>query len=94
MFDNVIAALENNDTEAAKSAVLTNENNLNKMQIDFRRSHVRRMSEGACSAETGLIFIDLVDNIEKIGDHLTNIAQAIIGGLQWEGVKPKVTDIL
>ena len=93
MFDSVIAALENNDTEAAKSA-LANEYDLNRMQIDFRRSHVQRMSDGICSAETGLIFIDLVDNIEKIGDHLTNIAQAIIGGLQWEGVKPKVTDIL
>jgi phosphate:Na+ symporter len=85
--------LENNDTEAAKSA-LANEYDLNRMQIDFRRSHVRRMSEGICTPQTGLIFIDLVDNIEKIGDHLTNIAQAIIGGLQWEGVKPKVTDIL
>ncbi|MBA7658760.1 hypothetical protein ES703_66719 [subsurface metagenome] len=94
MFDSVIAALENNDIEAAKSAASTNENNLNKMQIDFRRSHVQRMSEGVCTPQAGLIFIDLVDNIEKIGDHLTNIAQAIIGGLQWEGVKPKVTDIL
>jgi len=93
MFDNVIAALENNDIAAAKSAALTNENNLNKMQIEFRRSHVRRMSEGICSAETGLIFIDMVDNVEKIGDHLTNIAQAIIGGLQWDGVKPKVADL-
>lgn len=93
MFNNVIAALENNDIKAAKSAALTNENNLNKMQMEFRRSHVRRMSEGVCTAETGLIFIDLVDNIEKIGDHLTNIAQAIIGGLQWEGVKPKVVDV-
>jgi phosphate:Na+ symporter len=93
MFDNVIAALETNDISAAKSAVLTNENNLNKMQMEFRRSHVQRMSEGICSAETGLIFIDLVDNVEKIGDHLTNIAQAIIGGLQWEGVKPKVADL-
>ncbi len=94
MFDNIIAALEHNDISAAKSAVLTNENNLNKMQMEFRRSHVQRMSEGICSAETGLIFIDLVDNVEKIGDHLTNIAQAIIGGLQWEGVKPKIADIL
>jgi len=94
MFDNVIAALENNDIEAAKSAALTNENNLNKMQIEFRRSHVQRMSESICTPQTGLIFIDLVDNVEKIGDHLTNIAQAIIGGLQWEGVKPKVADVL
>lgn len=93
MFGNIIAALENNDIKAAKTAVLTNENNLNKMQIDFRRSHVQRMSEGICSAEAGLIFIDLVDNVEKTGDHLTNIAQAIIGGLQWEGVKPKISNI-
>jgi len=92
MFDSVIAALENNDTEAAKSA-LANEYDLNRMQIDFRRSHVQRMSEGICTPQAGLIFIDLVDNIEKIGDHLTNIAQAIIGGLQWEGVKPKVADV-
>jgi phosphate:Na+ symporter len=92
MFDNVITALKNNDLQAAKGAALTNENNLNKMQIEFRRSHVQRMSEGICTAETGLIFIDIVDNIEKIGDHLTNIAQAIIGGLQWEGVKPKVVN--
>ena len=49
------------------------------------------MSEGICSPEAGLVFIDLVDKVEKIGDHLTNIAQAIIGGLQWEGIKPKIS---
>ena len=90
MFDNVIEALEKNDIKAAKSA-LVNENSINQMQMDFRRSHVQRMSEGICSPQTGLIFIDLVDNVEKIGDHLTNIAQAIIGGLQWEGIKPKIS---
>jgi phosphate:Na+ symporter len=86
MFDYIIAALEKNDIEAAKSA-LVNEEHLNVMQMDFRRSHVQRMTEGLCPPEAGLIFIDLVDNIEKIGDHLTNIAQAVIGGLQWDGME-------
>ncbi len=86
MFGLVIAALENNDADSARAALL-NEANLNKMQIDFRRSHVQRMTEGICSTGAGLIFIDLVDNVEKIGDHLTNIAQAVIGGLQWDGVE-------
>ena len=90
MCDYIITALENNDTEAAKSA-LVNEDNLNKMQIVLRRSHVQRMSEGLCSPQAGLIFIDLVDNIEKIGDHLTNIAQAVIGGLQWAEDEPKIS---
>jgi len=90
MCDNIITALENNDIKGAKSA-LVHETNLNKMQIEFRRSHVDRMTDGVCSPQAGLIFIDMVDNVEKIGDHLTNIAQAIIGGLQWEGIKPKIS---
>jgi phosphate:Na+ symporter len=92
MFEYIIEALENSDIKAGKSA-LVNEGNINKMQMDFRRSHVQRMSDSVCSPEAGLVFIDLVDNVEKIGDHLTNIAQAVIGGLQWEGVKPKVADL-
>jgi len=89
MFDRIIAALEQEDMEAAKAA-LENERRLNAMQLEFRRSHVERMRDGLCTPEGGLIFIDLVDNIEKIGDHLTNIAQAAIGGLQWAGVEPRV----
>jgi phosphate:Na+ symporter len=85
MFASIIIALENNDLIRAQAA-LVNEDALNRMQMDFRRSHVRRMTDGICTAEKGLIFIDLVDNVEKIGDHLTNIAQAVIGGLQWDGV--------
>jgi len=90
MFDDVIAALENGDIRAAKAA-LAIERQVNKAQVDFRRSHVQRMSEGVCTPEGGLIFIDLVDNVEKIGDHLTNIAQAAIGGLQWSDVEPKIS---
>ena len=90
MFDDVITALENDDNAAAKAALFI-EKRLNEIQVEFRRSHVRRMTEGACTPETGLIFIDLVDNVEKIGDHLTNIAQATIGGLQWAEVEPKMS---
>jgi len=88
MFDRVVAALRKRDTTAATTA-LTNETALNTMQMDFRRNHVQRMTDGVCSAQTGLIFIDLVDNMEKIGDHLTNIAQSVIGGLQWDGVSAR-----
>jgi len=89
MFDHVIAALRDKNLEEAKSA-LGNESNLNIMQIEFRRSHVKRMTDGISTPERGLIFIDLVDNVEKIGDHLTNIAQAVIGGLQWDGIDLKL----
>lgn len=31
---------------------------------------------------SGVVFLDIISNLEKIGDHLTNIAQAVIEGLQ------------
>ena len=85
MFDSIVAALDNNDIHAAHAA-LASENKLNRMQVKFRRSHVQRMTDGVCSAQSGLIFVDLVDNVEKIGDHPTNIAQSVIGGVHWEGL--------
>jgi phosphate:Na+ symporter len=88
MFDRIVTALENNDTNAATLA-LSNEETLNRMQLDFRRNHVQRMTDGICNVQTGLIFIDLVDNMEKIGDHLSNIAHSVIGGLQWDGSEAK-----
>ncbi len=89
MLDVVIKALEEDDREVARRAV-PNEQNLNRMQIEFRRSHVQRLRDGQCTPEASLIFIDLVDNVEKTGDHLMNIAQAAIGGLQWDGIELKL----
>ncbi len=86
MFDQIINALEGNNIQAAHHALI-NEGQLNKMQVKLRRNHVRRMTDHLCTAETGVIFIDIVDNVEKIGDHLTNVAESIIGGIQWSGVK-------
>ena len=86
MFTSIITALQNNDIQAAHKA-LVSENKLNRMQIKLRRSHVQRMSDGKCPAQAGLIFIDLVDNLEKIGDHLTNVAQSVTGGLRWDGIE-------
>jgi phosphate:Na+ symporter len=84
MFGDVLSAIDGSDTVAAERA-LTHEKTVNQMQVDLRRSHVRRLGEGTCSPIAGLIFVDYVDNMEKIGDHLTNIAQGILGGLQWDG---------
>jgi len=89
MFDRVIEALEKDDPAVARTA-LPCEHDLNRMQIEFRRSHVQRLRDGQCTPEASLIFIDLVDNVEKTGDHLTNIAQAVIGGLQWDGIELKI----
>lgn len=82
MYDTVIRALRDSDLEAAKE-VLESENKLNGMERQFRESHLRRLAEGECNFYSGLTFVDCVYNYEKIGDHLLNTAQAVLGDFQW-----------
>ncbi len=86
MMNEVADALGAENRDMAKRA-LKDEAILNQMQIDLRRNHVDRLNAGSCQLLSGLIFLDMVDNLEKIGDHVTNIAQAILGGLRWDGVR-------
>lgn len=84
MLSETIGALENHDPALAKRA-LKREEALNQLQIELRQNHVQRLNDRSCQLLSGLVFLDYVANLEKIGDHLTNIAQAIMGGLRWDG---------
>jgi len=76
-------ALEKNDPKIADN-VLIREERLNQFQIDLKKSHVNRLNEGTCNLKSGIVFLDFVDNLEKIGDHLSNIAQGVSGQLRWK----------
>lgn len=82
MFDNVTIALEKMDKNAAKKA-LSNENKINLLTVEIRNNHLQRVNKRICVPIAGVNFVDLVMNIEKIGDHLTNIAHAVLGDLSW-----------
>ena len=49
------------------------------MERKFRKNHILRLNEGSCSAQAGMVFVDIVSNLERIGDHAVNIAEAILG---------------
>ncbi len=82
MFETVVRALAESDAEAAKGA-FESEDRLNAMERQARESHLRRLAAGECNFYSGLTFVDCVYNYEKIGDHLTNTAQAVLGDFQW-----------
>ena len=42
----------------------------------LRASHIRRLKEGRCTAESGVIYLDIISNFERIGDHSNNISEA------------------
>ncbi len=71
----VIAALSTpGDLESVKDA-LKDERKINKLADKFEGSHLERLSKGKCQLANSIIFIEMLGELEKIGDHLSNIAE-------------------
>lgn len=74
-------ALQLNNTDEAKQ-VLEQECRINTLRDALKDNHMKRLEEGRCNVLSGVVFLDIISNFEKIGDHLNNVAQAVIEGLQ------------
>ncbi|WP_455661784.1 Na/Pi cotransporter family protein [Pradoshia sp.] len=71
-------AFKNMDKEAAHK-VVEHERTLDKMERKLRKQHVLRLNNGSCTPQAGLVFVDILSNLERIGDHSKNIAETLIG---------------
>ncbi len=76
MASDTVKALLNGDVELADD-VLRQEREMNSMEKRLRRHHLERLQSGKCSPEFTVIYTDILHNIERIGDHCTNIAEAV-----------------
>lgn len=75
--DKSVKALEVENIELAKE-VLGLEDKIDKMERTLRKQHIMRMNEGQCEGNAGIVFVDIVSNLERIGDHAVNIAEAVL----------------
>jgi len=73
-----LESLDENDVELART-VAEKVDLIDKMERRFRKNHITRLNEGSCSAQAGMVFVDIVSNLERVGDHAVNIAEAILG---------------
>ncbi|MDQ0158637.1 Na/Pi cotransporter family protein [Alkalibacillus salilacus] len=74
--EKAIKAFEDNDAELARN-VMKKENEIDEMEKAYRKKHILRLNEGKCSGTAGIIFVDIISNLERIGDHASNIAQEV-----------------
>ena len=64
--------------ESKMQAVVDLEDRVDEKERELQAKHVERLTRGECSAEAGMIFSDIVSGLERVSDHATNIAFAII----------------
>ena len=71
-------AFENSDMRLA-AQVEPLEEVIDVMAERLRDQHIRRLKDGVCSIDTGVVFLDVLNNAERISDHCSNIAARLIG---------------
>ncbi|MFQ5868186.1 MAG: Na/Pi cotransporter family protein [bacterium] len=88
MVEEAISALKTNEVREAEK-VIEREARVNLLRDELNENHVKRLENGTCKVLSGIVFLEMVSNFEKIGDHLTNIGQAVISPLQWEHIEER-----
>lgn len=71
-----LEAFEKMDDELA-DAVMAKENEIDNMEKVYRKNHILRLNKGICNGTAGIVFVDMISNLERIGDHALNVAQEV-----------------
>ncbi|MTH52434.1 sodium-dependent phosphate transporter [Bacillus mangrovi] len=77
-LENAVQSLDDRDIGLA-NRVLEAEEKIDRMERALRKQHVLRMNSGECNAQAGMVFVDIISNLERIGDHCVNVAEAVLG---------------
>lgn len=75
-IDNSLACFADYNKDGA-AEVRKLEDKIDASEKALRNSHIRRLNSGICNATVGTMFLDLISNLERVGDHAMNIAEIL-----------------
>ena len=76
-LDKSLESFKNNDKDIAQE-VTSIEEQIDICDKSFRENNINRLNKRICSPEASTIFLEMLGNMERIGDHSTNIAETIL----------------
>ena len=77
ILDITVAAYETNDVALAKK-VEPLEEVIDVLTETIKVRHIGRLRKGECTIENGFVLSDMLNNYERISDHCSNIAMAVL----------------
>lgn len=82
-YDVMIENLKNNNLKEISNAENC-EYNINECRNHLREEHIVNIESNSYNYLTGVYFMDVLSELEKIGDFLINVSQAIVGKYEYE----------
>lgn len=72
-FESSIAARQDNNMEEIRK-VSKLEDMVDNLEEEMRDKHIERLSNNQCNPSAGVVFLDILSNLERISDHAYNLA--------------------
>ena len=76
-YSYALESMKNSDVDLA-CKVIKMEEQVDIMEKSCRVNHMRRLNNNNCSIDNGIIYLEIITNLERISDHAMNIAQQVI----------------
>ncbi|MEX2585789.1 MAG: Na/Pi cotransporter family protein [Balneolaceae bacterium] len=71
--------LDRNNGEVDLQGAIDVENQINTMRDQLKTFHYERLEKGVYSTKAGVMYLDYLSRLEKIGDHLLNVNESLAG---------------
>lgn len=77
MYGMSLTVLKTIDTKLAEE-VINKDDVIDATFRTLRSNHIERLNSHICEPNAGIIFLDTINNLERIGDHASNIAESVV----------------
>lgn len=77
VFNEALESFNDVDFEKARKA-LALEDEIDELSQKYRDSHIDRLNKHLCTPHSGVIFLDILSNLERVSDHSSNIALYVL----------------
>lgn len=78
-FTIMLKNLDAEDGQIAIDEAVEAEQHINQLRDQLRRMHLKSIEAGDYNVKSGLIYNDLFSSCEKVGDHVINVSEALVG---------------
>ena len=58
------------------------EDEVDDLEEELRNKHIERLSSGLCKPSNGVVFLDILSNLERMSDHANNLADCVLAEIK------------
>lgn len=78
-FEEMLRNLKKPQKDVTLDKAMELEDNINLLRNKFRAEHLSSIEKDEFNIRSGIIYTDLIYSCEKLGDHIINVTEALVG---------------